>query len=165
MKLEKWALIAEIVSALAIVLSLIFVGVQVRQGNEETAANSRALEASVRESMLNVDLSFLQTQFQVPHIYRFRTEGIEPTDPDDKVQVLMLTYMLIRSRENYWNQHASGMLDDDTYRSYRENLLLTLEASSFSREAWDESKYSYPPGFVEEIDNELARRGRITDSQ
>lgn len=165
MRLEKWALLAEIVSALAIVISLIFVGVQVRQGNDETAANSRALEASVRESMLNVDLTFLQTQLQLPHIYTLRAEGIYPTDPDDAVQVLLLTYMLIRSRENYWNQHASGMLDDDTYRSYRENLLLTLEGSTFSRESWDDFKYSLVPGFVAEIDDELARRRRVASSQ
>ena len=40
-KLQEYALIAEIISAIAIVLSLIFVGLQVRQGSEATDANTR----------------------------------------------------------------------------------------------------------------------------
>ena len=51
-KLQQYALVAEIVSALAIVLSLIFVGLQVKQGSEQTAANTEAIRSQVRESML-----------------------------------------------------------------------------------------------------------------
>ena len=51
-KLQEYALIAEIISALAIVVSLIFVGLQVRQGSETTVANTEAIRSQVRESML-----------------------------------------------------------------------------------------------------------------
>jgi len=40
MKLEKWALIAEIIGGLAIVLSLVFVGVQLQQTNQLNRANT-----------------------------------------------------------------------------------------------------------------------------
>ena len=40
MKLEKWALIAEIIGGLAIVLSLVFVGFQLQQTNQLNRANT-----------------------------------------------------------------------------------------------------------------------------
>jgi hypothetical protein len=58
-KLQEYALIAEIISAICIVLSLIFVGLQVRQGAEETAANTAAIRGSVRQSLMEADKDLL----------------------------------------------------------------------------------------------------------
>ena len=52
MKLERWALIAEIVGGVAIVLSLIFVGLQVRQSAEQTALNTDAIRADAIQSLV-----------------------------------------------------------------------------------------------------------------
>jgi len=44
MKLQKWGLVAEVVSAIAVVLSLIFVGVQVKQNSDaQTQAGTQAV--------------------------------------------------------------------------------------------------------------------------
>jgi len=45
--LQKWALIAEIIGGFAVVLSLLFVGFEIRQSSEETALNTLAIEADV----------------------------------------------------------------------------------------------------------------------
>jgi hypothetical protein len=155
MKLEKWALIAEIVSAIAIVLSLIFVGLQVRQGTEETAANSKALEATVRESMLNADLSILQS------LLPYGNMAASPTTPEEMARQTAFAYMLGRTRENYWKQHENGMLDDESYLSYRETFLRLLVRSDFALQVWEENNPYLVPGFVAEINGELVRRGRV----
>jgi hypothetical protein len=157
MKLEKWALVAEIVSAVAIVLSLIFVGLQVRQSSEETAANSRALEANVRESMLNADLSILQTMLPYTHIL----EGIDPENELEAREQTMYSYMLGRTRENFWKQRQNGMLDDETYLSYRETFIRYLIQSDFHLGIWNANKPYLVPGFVAEIDQELRTRDRL----
>ena len=127
MKLEKWALIAEIVSAVAIVLSLLFVGLQVRLGTAETAANSRALEATVRESMLSADLTILNAALPYPSMVDL---GLENWD-EESHQRRMFSFMLGRTRENYWKQRQNGMLDEETYLSYRETFLVALIQSDF----------------------------------
>lgn len=157
MKLEKWALVAEIVSAIAIVLSLIFVGLQVRQGTEETAANSRALEATVRESMLNADLSILQASLPYGNL----GSAASPTTPEEIGRQTAWSYMLGRTRENYWKQHENGMLDDESYLSYRETLLRLLVRSDFALDIWKDNSSYLVPGFVAEINGELVRRGRM----
>ena len=50
--LKKWALVAEIVGGAAIVLSLIFVGFQIRQEAEQTRLNTRAVEASAYQDLI-----------------------------------------------------------------------------------------------------------------
>jgi len=45
-KLQEYALVAEIIGGVAIVISLVFVGVQVSQTAEETATNTTAIRAS-----------------------------------------------------------------------------------------------------------------------
>jgi hypothetical protein len=44
-KLQEYALIAEIIGGIAIVASLIFVGFQVQQTADETALNTRQMQA------------------------------------------------------------------------------------------------------------------------
>ena len=165
MKLERWALIAEIISAVAIVLSLIFVGFQVRQSSEETAANSRALEATIRESMLNADLSIIQSQLPFAQIQIHNLQGTDPANAEERSQQTSYFFMMTRTRENYWNQYSQGMLDKDTYVSYREPLLANLEVSDFNLAIWNTNNSTLVPGFVAEINEELRRRGRIPISE
>ena len=61
-KLQEYALLAEIFSAIAVVLSLIFVGLQIRQGAEETAANTAAIRSSVQLAMMEADKDLLLFQ-------------------------------------------------------------------------------------------------------
>jgi hypothetical protein len=88
--------------------------------------------------MLSADLSILQSLM-----------------PNTDLTRLILE--ISRTRENFWRQHSNGMLDDETYSSYRETLLLTLAGSRLA--AWNASKSYLVPGFVAEIDEELGRRG------
>jgi hypothetical protein len=88
--------------------------------------------------MLSADLSILQSLM-----------------PNTDLMRLILE--ISRTRENFWRQHSNGMLDDETYSSYRETLLLTLAGSRLA--AWNASKSYRVPGFVAEIDEELGRRG------
>ena len=50
--LQKWALVAEIIGGIAIVLSLAFVGFQIRQGSEQTELNTRAVEVSAYQDLI-----------------------------------------------------------------------------------------------------------------
>jgi hypothetical protein len=52
LNLQKWALIAEILGAVAVVASLGFVGYQLQQSNEQTALNTRALELAAYQQLI-----------------------------------------------------------------------------------------------------------------
>ena len=50
MNLQKWALVGEISGAVAVVVSLVFVGYQLTQSNEQSAQNTRALELAAQRT-------------------------------------------------------------------------------------------------------------------
>ena len=45
-KLKYWALVAEIVSAIAVVLSLVFLAMQIRDSTEQTVLNTEAVQST-----------------------------------------------------------------------------------------------------------------------
>jgi hypothetical protein len=102
--LQEYALIAEVVSALAIVLSLIFVGLQVRQGAKETRENSVALRSQVQQAMMEADKDLLL----------FRAEN---GNLDERGNFYYFA-AIFRGRQLYWTQRNVGLLDDATYLSY-----------------------------------------------
>ena len=51
-RLQKWALIAEVIGAVAVVISLIFVGIELR-------SNTEATRAATREAINQKDIDFL----------------------------------------------------------------------------------------------------------
>jgi hypothetical protein len=139
-KLQEYALIAEIISAICIVLSLIFVGLQVRQGSKETAENSVALRSQVQQSMMEADKDLL--------LFRAVNKSMDQTDD------FYYANALFRSRELYWTQHNVGLLDDAAYLSYMtpfvKGSLSDPAFTSFWVLAANEGYVQ--PGFVEEVD-------------
>lgn len=158
-KLQEYALIAEIISAIAIVLSLIFVGLQVKQGSEETAANTEAIRSQVRESMLNEDTTLLGWSIEYPGLLDLH---FDPASKDQATirRYTAYFYALARTRENYWVQHRNGILDTQTYLSYR-NTFLAYLGSDFYLNIWKSINDTFVPGFVDEINKELVKRGRL----
>jgi hypothetical protein len=161
-KLQEYALVAEIISAAAIVLSLIFVGLQVSQGNKETAANTEALRSQVRESMLSADLAMLNKALDFPELidYNFRMEG---KSEEDIRRMVVWMYQFNRTRENYWVQHQNGILDTDTYLSYRAPYVRMIINNEVASQSWmAEARHTLTPGFVAEINDLLIAEGRFT---
>lgn len=151
-RLREYALVAEIISALAIVVSLVFVGLQVRQSAKETAINSNAVQASVREAILQSDMNLL--------LYAGEHDLMQgPITPEKQQKELALRVAQIRARENAWVQHQNGIVDDATYLSYRDAFIKNLSDQGM-RSAWKEltSYYDLVPGFVDDINVEIAAR-------
>lgn len=144
-KLQEYALIAEIVGAVAIVLSLIFVGIQVKQGAEETAVNTEAIRGQVRESMMNADLE----------VIKYIAEYM-PEDDRTLSNTELFYEILKRTRENYWVQYQNGLLDEDTYTSYISIFIDEIQKRPSFKRRWDgETNNSVVPTFKDEVNSIL----------
>ena len=159
-KLQEYALLAEIISAICIVLSLIFVGLQVQLGAEETAANTEALRSQVRESMLDSDMNILSLAIEAPMLMK---QGIATSDmsEEEKMKRMAYFYMIARTREHYYNQYQRGFMDDAAYESYRIVLIDEILNTDFYLDLWRnvQVKYADEPGFLNEINALLRERG------
>ena len=76
-KLREWALIAEIISAIAVVLSLIFLAFQIRDGTQQTALNTQAVQATALQQHFQQHTSLILVQLTNPDLDATLTKGQE----------------------------------------------------------------------------------------
>ena len=143
----KWSAVAEILSALAIVVTLGYLAIQTQQ-------NTAAVQASVRQSMLEADRESLYMQVQNPFL--MRRSGL---DEGERLQLIAFMTAFLRTRENFWIQYQEGVLDRDTWESYRGALAIVIFSSEFGRRVWEGQTASglvFDRGFVSSINEWVA---------
>lgn len=153
----KWSAIAEIVSSVAILITLLYLSIQTQQ-------NTDAIQASVRQAMLAEDRESLYKIIEFPSL----NKRIELTETEE-VQLFANMIAFIRMRENHWLQYQNGVLDEATWLSYRQPLLNVVFHSAFGRIVWiEQSEGILDPSFVESINSwvseiELEDRATLFD--
>lgn len=110
MSLESWAYIAEIVGGIAVVASLLYVGVQIRQSNRVNEANARH---QISEFVLQISM------FAADHADRMAQlrEKAEPTAGDREFQYWM-HMMLMLHAETYFHQYELGLMPEGHWAGY-----------------------------------------------
>ena len=147
MKLEKLSAIAELVSSIAIVATLIYLAIQ-------TGQNSDAIRAAARESIVATDVQLLLDRANDPgRLIAFCKAAPTPIEMSAATNDMIA---LIRLREHEWLQFRDGVLDEETWLSFREALAVNLSDTA-RREFWDGlSRTQFNRGFVAHINEYLA---------
>ena len=103
----KWSAVAEILSAIAIVVTLIYLSVQTQQ-------NSSALLAVSRQATLQGDMAMFAATMAYPEDLNYNNPELSPAE----VRNLTMRIMAMRTREFAWLQYQSEILDESTWLSY-----------------------------------------------
>ena len=135
MKLEKWALIAEIISGAAIVITLIFLILEVRAGTQATLAANR-------QSLAGRTEAFLLTAAASPEISRVRAKVANRAELTDEEYYHFSAYTAaaLRLAEEAYLQYQDGQLDEEYWLTRGQNLVNTRLESAVAREMWSEWK-------------------------
>lgn len=122
--LQQYALVAEIISAVAIIVSLLFVGFQIRD-------NTRATRAATFHEIAALDVQLLLSFADSQESARISTairEHPETLSPEEMNYGFYMFAAEVRHIENLWLQHRSGMLDEAGWSARRplvEGLILS----------------------------------------
>ena len=158
-KLQQYALIAEIISALAIVVSLIFVGLQVKQGSDTTAANTEAIRSQVQQSLMKADQDLLLFVASHPRMQTVDSlTGENEENAELRTQRALWFVAMLRTREYYWLQYRQGLLDEDTYISYVNATCQNIQDSKFLTSLWaalSASSRNFPQDFIDELNTRI----------
>ena len=133
MKLERWALIAEIASAAAIVSTLIFLILEVRAGTEATIAANRQSLAGRTEALLLAAATS-------PELSRVRAKlaANETLTDEEYHHFSAFTGAGLRLSEEAYLQYRDGQLDEEYWLTRGENLVASRLESSVAREMWSD---------------------------
>jgi hypothetical protein len=119
MNWTKASAAAEILSSVAILVTLVYLAVEIQQ-------NAAATQADTRQAILESDQQFLQLFIDNPELNLLWYKP-ELTD-EEKVRLSYTLITFMRMRESNWFQYESGTLDDRTWRSYRASIVAMLSA-------------------------------------
>jgi len=152
MKTTSWKEFAELVGIAAIVASLIFVGLQMRQSHEIALVTLYQMRADAAREVMVASLQSegLERAFE-------RMDAGESPTPADTYFLETSLQILFNHFENSHFLYQRGFLTEEHWRSDIANLTDTL-MNPVPRESWDAMKHVYRTSYVEAIDNALRER-------
>jgi hypothetical protein len=156
-KLDRVSAIAEIVSSIAVLGTLVYLAVQ-------TTQNTAAVQASTRQAMLAEDreLLALRLQFGVNELMG-REVGSLSDSEKDRLSTWLVAFL--RNRENQWLQRQNGVIDEETWRTYSVAVAPIL-SYEITRPWWEKraSSGEFDPGFTDFVNGILSETPVQSDS-
>ncbi len=150
MTLEQYAYLAEIVGVIIIVITLIYLSIQVRQSN----AQSRL---EVRRVMFEYDHQELYRLVDDPVIWACFIKD-DPLTPEEKTKFVFWLTANMRLREWEWQQFKAGLVSESDLSAYDEVTLQHL-GNTKAYEWWETlGRPIYSPEFVEYVDGLLEEK-------
>jgi len=144
LKLKKWAQIAEVIGALAIIVSLIYVANEVRH-------NTEATQAATFQQMVQLSASALLAIAGNSELADIQRRGAR--DPDSLTEQEQFRYFLIvraqwRGMEAAYFQHQHGVLGDSEWSSYESLMCGELSSLIGQGATWEAHRHTLSPDFV-----------------
>ena len=155
--LQKWALVAEIVGGVAVILSLIFVGLEIRQTSEETALNTRAIEASAYQDLVNQINSMNMQLFVNSELADMQNQLVNneiTVDESNSAQITAYINYAVRHSDTAFTQFQNGLITEDQLISVMIPLRQVLR-TDFGRISWD-GRTSLRDEFKIYVQNQMA---------
>lgn len=148
MNLEKAAKIAEIIGAISVVVSLIYVAFEINENTRsQKAATLQEIHRDMRE-ILSVPIS--ENELVI------RYEQGEMLTEAERLRLIQKWSVMFRMYENIWFQAQNGTLDQELYEGYRQHIRQTLNVRS-AVSIWDQAtaRGFFHSDFVRDVDEFL----------
>src|SRR6201995_2828030 len=154
MSFEQISYLAQIVASVGVIVSLIFVGLQIKQ-------NTRALQRTEHNSTMEQWTVIRQAIAQNRDIAELMTAGLGGERALDAADQLRLEHML---QENawaafhIWDRTQRGIFPKGTFEATGGAALCSLIRTTSGQTWWSSAKHvGFPPGFVSDVDAVLAK--------
>lgn len=151
MTLEDFYFISQIVAAVGIMLSLIFVGLQIKQNTSHSKAE--AAEAAHRAM---IDWYYHQTPQTAAIMAKASQSGVELTD-SERYQYFSLTMPLLMNFQEAYLKWMAGSLEESRWLYWDSFITIVLQSSA-ADEIWDQRKTHFTPDFQEYIQTKMNQR-------
>jgi len=148
MTLDTVQVIAEAIGALAVMLSVVYLAIQVKRNTSATYSQTyQAATSSFAEMAAIVGASK-----ETARVFTLGMSDPGELDESEYSQFAYLAISLLRRFENIYFQHQSGMINDDFWTGHSDNLLWFYHQPGFQK-MWQERRYAFSEGFREFVDS------------
>ena len=157
-QLQKWALIAEVIGGLAVVVSLGVVAFELNQSTEQQELNTSALEIAAYQELINSIIEINTLSITVPELRQavlISQDDLGSVSENDR-RILDNHYMnVIRHGDMAYFQFQRGIIDESRLNSALAILLSMLRNNPIAVERWERAKGALEPAYVEYVERTL----------
>jgi len=151
---SRLSITLEIISALVVVISLVFVGLEIRNSTEQTEQNTRTLQVSAYQDLISriVDLNIISIEESVT------IETLVAIDSPTAIETQRLNsflWILFRHGDMAYFQYENGSISEQRMLSAMKPLLLRLENPKILSR-WNAVKEAFVPAYRNYIDARIA---------
>lgn len=153
MSIDKLVAISELIAAIAVVISLLYLATQVRQSN-------KLARAQTRERMTNqASDEFYKGFIDEPSIFRSLYK-LEPLTEEEWIRLSGWLLAAMRQREYEYFQMKDGNIEKEVWEAYRG--VITIHLGSERTQKWWASwgKVPFDPGFCSMVDELLTGQAK-----
>ena len=122
MNMESLANYAEVIGGAAVIVSLIYVGIQIRRSAKSSQSQTNQ---SAHESLANVSLEVAMDE-KLANLVNRGWIDFEQLTSDEQFRFILLMTSLFRRYENTYYQYHKGLLEVELWDGYRQSMLLYL---------------------------------------
>ena len=140
--------VGEILGAMAVIASLIFVGVQIR-------SNTRATQTAATHNISNTFLTLFKSFSDDPEMGRLwiqQTRDISDLTASDVQRLMFISAMALKALEDAFHQYQMGQMTDDMWAGWQVQII-TICSYPGVRHYWEHRKNFYSPSFQAFVDN------------
>lgn len=151
MTLSELANIGELIGGIAVVASLVYLAVQIRQ-------NTRTVRGSTLHQNTDLWISVFLRLVE-PSIARAYVAGMTASpdiSPLHYTQFFFICRAMFLGYENQYYQMRQGVLDTETYAGYQRSISAQFLAFRGFRIWWQQSRSVFSTSFVEHVDAMIA---------
>ena len=142
MTLEHYAYLGEIVAALAVIASLVYVARELRQNTNQTRIAVAGSQVAITRHMVS---PIIQDR-KLAELWVKGASEFDSLDEVDQQRLILFEWQAIDAWNNSFQLHRQGLLSDQEWR-YQKWVYKNIGKRQAIREAWQVFKESYEEPF------------------
>jgi hypothetical protein len=146
--MDELAAWSQLVASGAVLLTLVYLTIQVRQ-------NTALMRAETRQAMMSHVQQEIFKAIEYPEITMDLLDETELT-PQAKVRLNNWLNAALRAREHEWIQYQNGVLDKASWDAYKQVIPTIILGTKRTRRWWENfGQGQFHPGFCKAVDKLL----------
>lgn len=155
MSLQDFTNLAEIVASVVVIVSLIFVGYQVKQNTNQLQRNEHN---STMAQWSTIRMALVANR-DVAEIWRRGLHGERELDATDQFRLESLLAEQLWAAYHVWERTRRGILTEGNFQEAVAPLTPAWLSTPRGAPWWSTAKRNYPPLFVADVDAALTKFG------
>ena len=143
---HRMRLIIELISAAAIIVSLVFLGIEANQSNQ-------LAKATIRQALNETDMEIYRVQMDeeiIPHAL-YKNDNNLPLNDYEQYNVNLYNVYNFRDFDNSFYQYRIGLFEQSDWLAYR-RIIKSLLRDPTVLKMWDNQSHVFSKEFILEVE-------------